>query len=105
VNGKTYEIGADLGQQGGAIELSASVKESPSSARAQIIRNGAVLAEAVTANGAAELRFTEALDPEQSAWYRFDVYDESGLMLAITNPIYAGPQRAPARQRFGDFNA
>lgn len=103
LNGQAYDIGADVGQQSGTIELSATVTECPDSARAQIIRNGAVLAEAAVADGAAQLRFAEALDPNQPAWYRFDVYGDDGLMRAITNPIFAGPARAPRRHKYGDF--
>ncbi len=103
LNGATYEIGDDLGQQGGALELTATVSECASPAWAQIVRNGAVIAEAEAADGRAELRFTTALDPTQPAWYRFDVYDQAGLMLAITNPIYAGLQRTPMRKTFGEF--
>jgi hypothetical protein len=43
------------------------------------------------------------VDAAQAAWYRFDVYDSSGLMLAITNPIFVGPGRASERHTFGDF--
>jgi hypothetical protein len=103
VNGQAYDIGAEVGPQTGAIELRAAVTACPDSARAQIVRNGAVVAEAAVTGGAAEVRFAEALNPAQPVWYRFDVYGDDGLMRAITNPIFAGTPRAPSRRTYGEF--
>ncbi len=102
INGQTYEIGADAEQASGPIELSATVANCPAPARAQFIRNGDVVAETAVTS-AAELRFTDTLDSAQAVWYRFDVYTEDGLMLALTNPIYTGPRRAPTRHTYGEF--
>ena len=85
------------------MEFKATVTDSPSSARAQIVKNGHVVAEAPMEGGQAVLRWRNDANPARSDWVRLDVFGEEGQMLAITNPIYAGAQRAPAIQKFGDF--
>ena len=102
LNGTTYDIGADVGQQSGRIDFNATITNCPATARAQIIRNGEVAAEAAT-TGTTRLDFADILNPSQPVWYRLDVVAENGLMPAITNPIFAGPARAPSRHHFGDF--
>jgi hypothetical protein len=102
---KVYGIGDDLGIRGGRIDLVAAVADSPLPGAARIVRNGTVLAEARLQDGAAALRVSEVLDPAAPAWYRLDVLDDAGLVLAITNPIFAGPRLEPERFRFGDFVA
>jgi hypothetical protein len=105
-NGKTFEIGDDLGQahSGGAVELVAGVSNHQETVRMQVLKNGQVLAQA-TARGGAEglLRFGDPADAAQPAWYRLDVFDGDGRLLALTNPIFAGPRREPRRYRYTDF--
>jgi hypothetical protein len=103
VNGQTFDIGADLGQWNGEIEFSATVSECATPANARIVKNGEAIAESAVTNGGAALTSADRVDAAQAAWYRFDVYDSSGLMLAITNPIFVGPGRASERHTFGDF--
>ncbi|MFQ5923742.1 MAG: CehA/McbA family metallohydrolase, partial [Anaerolineales bacterium] len=102
-NGKTYEIGDDLGELSGAIDFKAAATDCPSSGRAQIVRNGHVVAEAPVEGGQTVLRWRNNANPAHSDWYRLDLLGEERQMLAITNPIYAGTQRTPAMQKFGDF--
>lgn len=102
-NSRTYEIGADLGIPGSTIEFAATVSESPVSARAQIVKNGRVVAEAPVEDGQASLGYSDSADPARSDWYRFDVLDQDGLMLAITNPVFVGRRRSPDLHTYGDF--
>ncbi len=102
-NGKSYEIGDDLGEWSGAIDFKATVTDCRSSGRAQIVSNGHVVAEAPIEGGQAVLRWRTNTDPARSDWVRLDVFGGEGQMLAITNPIYAGTQPTPAMQKFGDF--
>ena len=103
VNGRPYDIGADVGQGEGVIDFTAEVTTCPAPAQARIVKNGRVVAEAAVVGGRAGFGFQDDLRPDQSAWYRLDVYDSAGLMLAITNPIFAGPPCEPTLHTFGDF--
>lgn len=102
-DGRTYDIGDDLGQLNGKIQLLASVEDCPVEAHAMIVKNGSVLDETDFDQPTLIMMSEDKIAPEQSAWYRFEVQDENGLRLAITNPIFAGPRRAPDRFIFGDF--
>ncbi len=103
VNGQTFDIGTDLGSLSGEIEFNATLLDCASLASARIVKRGKTLVEASVTRGDVTLTCTDRVDPTQSAWYRFDVYDSNGLMLAITNPIFAGQHRAPERRTFRDF--
>ncbi len=104
-NGSIHAIGADLGEWIGEIELNARVWACPEPARAILVKNGLPLAEAPVAGDGAELHATDQAVAGEPAWYRFDVLTPDGQMLAITNPIYAGPVRMPTLHRFEDFAA
>jgi hypothetical protein len=104
-NGVTYPIGADLGEQPGALTLNAEVKAA-SRGVARILRNGEILAEALLygeEQPTTLLTTTVELDPQVPTWFRLDVLDGNGLMLAITNPIFAGPTPTPVLNTYGDF--
>lgn len=103
VRDQTYDIGADLGQIGGEIRLTANLFDCRTPASVQLVKNGVVVADVVARARQAALEFNDTLQPDEPTWYRLDVYDEAGLMLAITNPIFAGPRRQPVLQTFGDF--
>jgi hypothetical protein len=98
-----YEIGADLGEVDGEIELIASVAGAGPPARARLVKNGQAIAEARTSDGRTELTARVGLDRSEAAWFRLDVLGADSLLLAITNPIFAGPLRAPQGRLFGDF--
>ncbi len=107
-NGITYPIGADLGVQRGVVELTGQVAPTGRGV-AQLLRNGQVIVEellygdGVTPLHATTLRATLELDPTTPTWFRLDVLDGNGLMLAITNPIFAGPLPTPTLNTYGDF--
>jgi hypothetical protein len=102
-NGKTYDIGADLGTQQAKITFTATVSKAPATARAQIVQNGQVVVEKSIETEQTNLQYTAQAEPARSDWYRLDVYDQDGLVLATTNPIFAGPQKKPERYAYGDF--
>jgi hypothetical protein len=104
-----YEIGDDLGQLRGEIEFMATLSDSPA-AYARIVRNGEVLTETLTRGGGGSLEYAAFADDDDSDslastgdWYRLDVLDQNGHMLAITNPIFVGPLSAPRLHKYGDF--
>ena len=102
-NDTVYTIGADLGEVAGEIRLLADVCDCPMPAHAYILKNGSIVAQAVVEEGRATVECVDTLHPAEPAWYRLDIYDEAGLMLAITNPIYTGPAKIPLLKTFGDF--
>ena len=101
-NGVTYPIGADMGVQSGKVELHAHIAPTARGV-ARIVCNGAIYQEALLYGDAMTLTATVELDPSTPQWFRLDVLDGNGLMLAITNPIFAGPMPTPTRNTYGDF--
>ena len=105
-NGRTYDIGDDVGQvhSGGAIELTATVSHFQDSAEIHIVKNGQTLAHTTTRNRASgTIEVTDPAAPAGSAWYRLDVFDTDGHPLALSNPIFSGPRREPQRFHYRDF--
>ncbi|MCX8061967.1 MAG: CehA/McbA family metallohydrolase [Anaerolineales bacterium] len=103
VDGKTYPIGSDLGAVSAETLLTVTVMESALPATVHLVKNGKVIHEKPLTESPTVLRFTETLTPTQSVWYRLDVYDAQGQMLAISNPIFAGKRIEPKRKRIGEF--
>ena len=52
--------------------------------------------------GEIKLLYSDSTTPSQSNWYRLDVYDSNGAMLAITNPIFVGRRKHPQIQTYGE---
>jgi len=101
-NGTTYAIGADVGPVETPLELTATVTDAgPVTAR--LVKNGQILAEQTIVDGQGRLQLTDAPAPNQPVWYRLDLLGPDGQILAVTNPIFAGPQQSPARHHYGDF--
>ena len=103
--GKQYPIGADLGVQSGTVELVGRVAPTGlgQSGVARLIQNGRILTEAYLTSDALTLNASVELDPAAPSWFRLDVWDGNGLLLAITNPIFAGPMPTPTLNTYGDF--
>jgi hypothetical protein len=101
-NGITYGIGADLGIQQGVVYFSAQIAPTLRGV-ARIIHNGETLTETLLYGDAAILTATVELQPSAPEWFRLDVLDGNGMMLAITNPIYAGTRVTPTLNTYGDF--
>ena len=93
IGGKTYSIGDDLGEQYGEIEFTASVSNQPGAFQAHLVRNGQVNATEHLSGGKSSIQFNYKVEPASSSWFRFDVLDMNGQVLAITNPIYANYRR------------
>lgn len=103
LNGQVFDIGADLGAAAGPLTLTAEVWDCPAPAFARVLKNGEPLAEAVVTDGRSALQVQTDVAPDEPAWFRLDVLDAAGLHLALTNPVFAGPPRAPQGRVFGDF--
>jgi len=102
VNGKVYDIGQDVGLLDGEIKFTSTISECPKVSSAQIVRNGEVVAEGSVTDGEARLLYSDTAIFSQSNWYRLDVYDSNGAMLAITNPIFSGRRKHPQIQTYGE---
>ncbi len=103
LDGKIYDIGADLGEQRGEIVFNGTIFGAPSTARAQILKNGQVIAEMPLEAEPTTLHYVAQASLTQSDWYRLDVWNRDGLAVVVTNPIFVGPQQEPARFTYGAF--
>ncbi len=106
--GQTYAIGADLGAVDGVVELDAEVMPRGHAGVARLIGNGAILAEQTLPwmphpDAVHTLHHTVHVTPDAPVWFRLDVLDGNGMLLAVTNPIFAGPRPLSSRDRYGDF--
>jgi hypothetical protein len=102
VNGKVCDIGQDVGPFMGEIKFTSIVSECPEETCAQIVRNGEIVADETVTDGKTLLLYSDTTTPSQSNWYRLDVYDSNGAMLAITNPIFVGRRKHPQIQTYGE---
>jgi len=102
LNGKVYDIGQDVGPFRGEIIFTSIISECPEATCAQIVRNGEVIAEESVTGDETQFLHSEKATPDQSTWYRLDIYDSNGAMLAITNPIFVGRRKHPQIVTYGE---
>jgi hypothetical protein len=102
VNGIVHGIGQDVGLFDGEIKFTSTISQLPEVTCIQIIKNGEVIAEKSTIEGETQLLTIDSVSSSQSNWYRLDVYDSNGAMLAITNPIFVGRRKRPNLTTFGE---
>lgn len=102
LNGKTYDIGADLGEQNGDIEFKGAVSANLP-IQAHLIKNGSVVASMSFEDGNGALQYIDPCAPAHSAWYRLDIRDRHGQIVAVTNPIFVGPRPQPPALTYGNF--
>jgi len=101
-----YEIGDDLGPIRERMTLAVNVKAGSSAANsvARILKDGQVIGERTFSESQdSPLEVIVEVEPDAPAWYRFDLMGEQGEHLAITNPIFVGPERIPSANTIGDF--
>ena len=103
IDSKSFGIGADLGVCEGAIEVSATIMAPPTGARALIVKNGDTIAETLLKGKSSNLVCSDLVDSSQSHWYRLDVFDHEGALLAITNPIFVGSHLQPEFIKYKDL--
>jgi len=102
-NGRTYKMGADLGVQDGTIVFTATFPYQPKGVQAQLVKNGAVIAWEQVKGRDVSVQVRVKADADSSEWFRLDVTDKEGDVLAITNPFFAGPPKTPDRYLYGDY--
>lgn len=104
INEQIFGIGADVGEQTGKITFTATIFSKLKTVQAQLVKNGQVVAEEQARGDEAKVvSFRDSLDGIYPAWYRLDVSDPDGQVLAITNPIFTGPHRKPKLFMYSDF--
>jgi hypothetical protein len=89
---ETFMIGDDFGEKSGQVEFTAAISNKPKAVRAQLVKNGQVINEAELGEAGDLVEIGEQVDPMSSDWFRLDVLDEKGQVLAITNPIFVNYQ-------------
>ncbi|MCI0518915.1 MAG: CehA/McbA family metallohydrolase [Chloroflexi bacterium] len=99
--GNTYGIGADLGAPGGEIAFSAALTDVEDGDLARLVQNGQAIASAVASDG--QISLEKRLLPAGSVnWWRVDVFNAAGELLAFSNPIFAAqPSHTP--REYGDY--
>jgi hypothetical protein len=102
-NGQTYTIGADLGELDGLIEIEGRVSCETCPALVQLVKNGRIIDEVALEDGQANLKYSDEVKAAVPTWYRLDVLGQEQQILAITNPIFVGPQRRPSAKTYGAF--
>jgi hypothetical protein len=103
VDGKVFDIGEDVGPYMGEIKFISIVSECPENTCVQIVKNGEILADGTVINGKTMISYTDTTAPSESNWYRLDVCDSHGAILAITNPIFVGRRKHPQIQTYGEL--
>ncbi len=101
-NGSSHPIGADMGDVTGQVEFSGTVTHNQP-VQARLIKNGQAIASQSFQTGSGNWQFADEIAAAQPVWYRLDLLDEEEQIVAVTNPVFAGPQLQPAPPTYGDF--
>ena len=102
-NGTIYKMGADLGMQCGPIDFNVTIPYEPKTIKVQLVKNGEVIAQEQTNGRDIGIQFRQDIDANIPTWFRLDITDKDGDVLAITNPFFLGPDRKPDRYQYTDF--
>jgi hypothetical protein len=103
-NGESFAIGDQLGSAAGEVEFTGEVDPGTTPGVARIVQDGAVVHEVRLREQGTPIAARVALTGDRPTWCVLDVRDDDGLLLAITNPIFAGPLPVePALRTYGDF--
>ena len=101
IGGTTYMIGDDLGEQEGEIEFTVTISDKPEIIRAQLVKNGKIIAKEQLHGRETSVQFRYQVNPEHSDWYRLEVLDRTGQAVAITNPIFVNSREKGDPSRRG----
>ncbi|MFO7740735.1 MAG: CehA/McbA family metallohydrolase [Anaerolineae bacterium] len=101
---RVHAIGDEVGSWDGDVEFEATADlMTVPSAQARIVGPRGVVAEGPVAKGRPGLHAVVSTNADASGWFRLEVVDPHGRLLAITNPIFVGPRPVPRRRSYGDF--
>jgi hypothetical protein len=102
--GQIYQMGEELGQVQSRVRIFARVEGCSLPAQALLVSNGKIITQVVVRNGVAEIEWE--IDPgevKESSWYRFDVIDPDDQSIAVSNPLFFGPQPSAGSSPYGRF--
>jgi hypothetical protein len=102
VNGRIYEIGEDVGLIRGDFEIHLRVADCEQATEVRLIKNGENLKTwSINSTGLQDCFIDHLI--KEAVWYRLEVWNQLGGLLAITNPIFCGSQPHSQKKRFQDF--
>ncbi len=102
---RVYDIGDQVESWHGQVEFEASVElPDAAPALARIVGPGQVVAERPVRGPSARLTGAIPVAGRAPDWVRLDVLDPDGRLLALTNPIFLRPRRAPRLHTYGDLS-
>ncbi|MFW6135519.1 MAG: CehA/McbA family metallohydrolase [Chloroflexota bacterium] len=102
---RMYDIGHEVESWHGEVEFEAAVGlPDAAPALARIVGQGGVVAEGRVTEDCTDLHAGVTVAADASRWFRFEVVDLDGRFLAITNPIFVGPRRAPRLRTYGELS-
>jgi len=103
LQGIKYEIGDQMPDVGGQVDLHFSISAGSPGCYAHIIKNDAQLACVSDLMDGQTYHVQDSADQGGWAWYRLDILDANGAYLAVTNPIYYGSIDPKNDLQYGDF--
>jgi hypothetical protein len=101
--GNQYEIGDEIGEYSGPLELGVNIRDVHEPAQLRIVKNGQLeFASEVRVKDESQFNYQTRIQSEEAAWFRVELYCGDSLQ-AITNPIFGGSVNQPFLRTFGDF--
>lgn len=104
-NGTTYKMGADLGMQSGPIDFNVTLPYQPKTITVQLVKNGEIIAQEQVKGRDIHIKFQYEIDANIQKWFRLEITDKDGDVLAITNPFFSGPRKKINHHRYIDFKS
>jgi hypothetical protein len=95
-------FGTDFESGQGELVFRYRVDGAPEGSSASLIKNGEQMASFPLRDEQGEHQFEAILDGS-TCWYRLDVIDQSGQIIAVTNPVYGGPRRELPKLSYVDL--
>ncbi len=100
--GRVLEIGDEAAPSAQPLQLTAEACCLAPDHALNLIRCGRPVSHAATGAAEATLAYTAPAPDPAGTWYRLDVLDGDGRLIATTNPIFVGPSQ-PRPATFGEM--
>jgi hypothetical protein len=96
------DLGTDFGIVQGKLVIHININGVPEGSCASLLKNGKGIAHFPLDEEQTAYQFEDILDGN-TCWYRLDVADQNGQILAVTNPVFAGPHKETPPLTFEDL--